>query len=798
MCRRSCCSATSRPGCVSGGCNLALRRGRHVELVDELRQLTADNPLRERLWVQLVTALHRSRRRVDALNAYHEARRILADELGLDPGEELQRLHGQVLAGAPVDDPLAPTDGSVTVMVPPVPRQLAAERPGFVGRAAEIERLYRMLGPAKDRGAGRPADLLVITGPAGVGKTALALHWSRRVVEQFPDGQLWIDLAGYDRRAAVAPEQALTGVLHALGVRGSDMPPAPADRAALYRSLLDGRRMLIVLDNAGRAEQVRPLLPGAGGSLVLVTSRNELTGLVARENAAVMRLDPLSPAEARQLVELRLGGPRTAAEPAAVDRLIARCGGLPLALVIVAGRAVSRPTLALAALDRQLTRLRRLDGFTDPDAVVDVRTVFSWSYRELSARAAFLFQLLGLHPTTELSISAAASLLGTADADVRAVLDEVVAVHLITERVPDRFAIHDLLHAYAAELAELLGPATRVPASQRLLDWMTRTALNARPLLQPSESSVAPPPAAEVPPLTFAGERQAREWYEVERHNLIAGVTMAFAQGFDDLCWRLAYASWVHLHLLSAWEDLIRTHETGLLAATRSGDRTGRAHMLNGIGVAHRSTGRHARALTELHEALAIFREVDDPVGTSIVLSNLGAAHRDAEDHDTALDCVRRAYALEQARGETGNMAISMYQVALTLLGAGRPAEAIPAIRESHVLFRTIGHQRGEARAADVAARANLDLGRVRPAIQHYRRALSLYQEIDDRRYQAATAARLGDALQHAGRFRDSRVAWETAVALYRDLGLPEAVEIQARLCSSDAGGDLRRTVGSN
>ncbi|AVT31727.1 transcriptional regulator [Plantactinospora sp. BC1] len=756
-----------------------LRLGRYAELVEELRGLTARDRLRERLWLQLVTALHRSGRRAEALDAYHQGCRHLAEELGLDPGEEFQRLHAQVLAGTPT----APAEA---VGLPPVPRQLPPDVSGFAGRSAEVDRLHTLLHTRDLRPGGAPG-ILVLNGTAGVGKTALALHWSRRVAESFPDGQLWVNLRGYDDRATVTPEHALTLFLRALGLPTAQIPADLDGQTGLYRSLMDGRRMLIVLDNAGDAEQVRPLLPGGTGSFVLITSRNELSALVVTEGARSVRLDPFTTCQARQMLAARLGRQRIDAEPEAVDRIVEACGRLPLALAIVAARAVARPDFPLAALHRQLAEAGDgLDRFASPDTAVDVRAVFSWSHRTLGTPAARLFRRLGLHPTPELSAPAAATLAGVDEPRSRPPLDELAAAHLVSEHAPDRFVVHDLLYAYAAELtAEQDPPALRDASQRRLVEWLTRSALNARPLLQPSESEVTVPVPGvppDVAPLTFSAERQAREWYGTERHNLIAAVELAQARGFDDLCWRLAYATWVHLHLTRAWAELIRTHRAGLRAAERTGDRIGQAHMLSGIGTAYRSTRQTGLAVRTHQRALEIFREVDDPAGIATVLSNLGAAYRDAGEHLRSLRCSRQAYALERAHGETGNMSISLYQIALTLTVAGRPAEAVPVITESLEIFRSMGHRRGEARALQAAATAHSQLGRHGAAIAQYRRAAEIYRDLDDRWYHAASLHRLGDALRTAGRRQDGRVVWRQALAVYEELGAPDAAALRRKL----------------
>jgi DNA-binding SARP family transcriptional activator/tetratricopeptide (TPR) repeat protein len=751
--------------------DLRLRSGQPASVVGKLAELTARHPLREGLWALYVTALQHSGRRGDALDAYHRVRQHLADELGIEPGEDLQRRYTAALEDAPG------ADAGRRV----VPRQLPAALSGFAGRTGELDRMRRLLEEQQDGGS----SVLVITGMAGVGKSTLAAHWARRVADRFPDGQLWLDLRGYDRRAPATPLQSVGVILRALGVRAADVPADLDGRVGLFRSVLDGRRMLLVLDNAGGVDQVLPLLPGDPRTMVLITSRSDLTSLVAIEGARVIRLDPFTPAEARHMLEPRLGAERVRAEPDAVGRIISNCAGLPLALAIVAARAVRRPNFTLAAIDRQLAEVGSpLDRFADPGAALDVRAVFSWSYCSLSTPAARLFRLMGTQPAAELSVAAAAALAGTMGWRVRLLLDELAAAHLVVERSPDRFAVHDLLRAYAVELAQVHdAPEQRASDLRRLVDWLTRTALNARPLLQPSETPVAPEePEGAVPALSFDDERAAHAWYDSERDLLVAAVDLAYAQGFDDLCWRLAYGIWVRLHLTGAWDDLLRTHETGLRAAERLGDRIGQAQMLTGMGTAFRSTGNPARAIHLHRIALELFRAASDTNGIAAALSNLCAAHRDAGEFDEALRCGRLAYGLEEALDEPGNMAIALFQIGMTLIAADRPDEASPQIAEALVIMRKLGHRRAEARGLQLAATADLRAGRHRVAIDHHRLALDIYRELGDREYEAAALTELGDALREDRRHTESRDAWTRALAIYDALGAPVAADLRARL----------------
>ncbi len=490
-----------------------LTAGEHAQVVPDLEQMAAGHPFDEQICAHLMLALYRAGRQADALAAYHRIRRALDEELGIAPGQPLRDLETAMLRQDPALDegtqavvaPVMPQAELVSAP-PPVPAQLPPAGPGFAGRAAELASLDAILpgpgpgyprpahpGPESRGAAGRGTVLIsAVSGTAGVGKTALAVHWAHRVKAQFPDGQLYVNLRGFDPGGLpLDPAEAVRRFLDALGVAVARIPQGLAAQTALYRSLLARKRMLVVLDNARDAEQVRPLLPGSPGCLAIVTSRNQLPGLVVANGASPLNLDLLTAAEARELLARRLGRALTANDRQAADEIIERCARLPLPLAIAAARAATSPHLPLSAVAGELREASGvLDSFDHGDAATDVRAVLSWSYQALGADAARLFRLLGLFPGPDITAAAAASLAAIPLPQARRLLAELTRAHLLAEHSPGRYTFHDLLRAYAAELARAHDSDQRRDAAiRRLLGHYLHTAHRAATLM---ESSLVP------------------------------------------------------------------------------------------------------------------------------------------------------------------------------------------------------------------------------------------------------------------------------------------------------------------
>jgi DNA-binding SARP family transcriptional activator len=758
--------------------DLDLARGSRVDLVAELGELTERFPLRESLWVRLLVVLERAGRPAEALERYQAIRVRLAEELGTDPGPELQRVHADLLAGRAPGLP----GGAPPARV--VPRQLPADTDAFSGREVALKTLDGLLDDS-DEAAPRPVVVAVIAGTAGVGKTALAVHWAHRVADRFPDGQLYVNLRGFDPSGSpMVPAEAVRGFLDALQVSPQQVPVGLAAQASLYRSLLAGKRMLVLLDNARDADQVAPLLPGAPGCLLLVTSRNQLPGLVAA-GAQPLALDLLDRDEAVQLLARRLGHDRVVAEPDATDELIASCSGLPLALAIVAARATTHPEFPLAALADQLREARDgLDEFDAGDTATDLRAVLSWSYHTLSAGAAQLFRLLGLHPGPDLATGAAASLAGVPVAQVRALLTELARAHLVTEHTPGRYAFHDLLRAYAAELAHGTdSDGERRAATHRVLDHYLYTARGADLLLYPyGEPVTLATPQPGVTAERFSDHDQAMAWLAAERPVLLAAVERATRAGFLRHACQLAWALDVFLQRRGHWHDRAATQQAALDAARRLGDRGAQARSHRHLGFADADLGHHDAAERHLDRALELSEAAGDLAGQAWTHyhRNLvyGLQGRDAD----ALAAAQQALGLFQAAGDRVGQAIALTDVGWHYGRLGNHRQALALCGQAQALHQQLDNRAYQAHTWSCLGEIHGHLGDWPQAIDCYRRALALFRELGDRYGEAGILAHLGELHRDAGNPDAARDAWHQARAILGELDPPAADQIRSWL----------------
>ncbi|MEJ2856713.1 MULTISPECIES: AfsR/SARP family transcriptional regulator [unclassified Saccharothrix] len=728
--------------------DLALRLGRHDEVLPRLLTRAQEHPLDERLAAQLITALYRAGRQADALGHYDLLRRTLADELGADPGPALRELHRQVLTADPALD--RPTGV-------PVPRQLPSPPRLFTGRDDDLARLTKAL----DAGDGVPVS--VVGGAGGIGKTWLALHWAHQHVDRFPDGQLHVNLRGFAPAGdPVPPSVAVRGFLDALGVPASAVPADPDAQSALYRSLVAGRRLLVVLDNAADSAQVAPLLPGSPTCAVVVTSRRRLPGLVAEHGAHTVELDVLDDAEARDLLARHLGADRVAAEPEAVAELLARCAGLPLALAITAARAAAHPSFPLAvwAAELRSAGLAALDtGETALDAV------FSWSYRALPEETAAVFRLLGVVPGPDVSLSAAASLTGLPRARVAAVLRELTAAHLVQQHAPDRFRLHDLLRLYAAERAAECPDS--VAGQRRLVDFYLHTAFAmvrvTEPYRLPIELDEAVPGCVPDQP---AGDEW--EWFAAEHQSLLAVQRLAAERGWHKAVWQLAWTLDDYHFRQGLLADEYAVWQAGAAAAEVLSDhdvRT-RAHRL--LGYAADCLGRRDEALSHLRQALALAERADDLLAQAHTHYALARTLGDAGDPATALHHSEQSLALYRRLDDEVGVADALNAAGwhATHLG-GHEDRARTLLGEALDLYTAQDNTAGVANTLDSLATLAHRTGRHADARDHYERALALLRELGHSYEEANTLERLGHVLSDLGEPAEARRTWREALRLH-------------------------------
>jgi tetratricopeptide (TPR) repeat protein len=763
-----------------------LRIGNPTAVIGPLTDLAGEHPLVESITAVLMRAMYATGRASDALDTYTKFRQHLIEEVGADPGAEVQAVHQAILRGD-LDLSVPPALPGPTLPAREVPQQLPLDVPGFTGREDKLAQLDAIAAVAGEH----PTAVVIsaVSGTAGVGKTALAVHWAHQVAAQFPDGQLYVNLRGFDPGGSLRPTEAIRGFLEALRVIPEHLPGSLPAQAALYRSLLAGKRVLIVLDNARDADQVRPLLPGSPGCLVVVTSRNQLTSLVAAEGAHPISLDLLSVPEARQLLTHRLGEQRVVAEPEVVGEIISRCARLPLALTIAAARAATNPGFPLISLAEELSAARDgLDAFDGGDVATNVRTIFSWSYRTLSADAARLFRLLGPHPGPDVSAPAAASLAGLAQERVRPLLGELARAHLIIERSPRRYTFHDLLRAYATELTNTVdAEAGRRAALHRLLDHYLHTAFAGALLLRPGRHRICPAPIqAGVTPEDLADYRAALTWLDTELPVLLAAIQQAAATGFNTHAWQLA---WTLTHFFESrghWHHWIATQQTALDAAHCQADRVGQAHVHHELARAYALPGRYDDARAHLRHALDLYGELGDHAGQLRIHEGFTFVSERQGRHEEGLRHAERALELSVIGGEREAQARSLGNIGWCHAQLGDFGQALNYCQQGLTLDQENGDRNGEAGALDNLGFIHYHLGHHSVALAYYQQALDLYRDLGDRYHEGLAHTRLGDFHSSAGDWATARGAWQSALEIYDEFGHPDSEHVRAKLQDLD------------
>lgn len=669
---------------------------------------------------------------------------------------------------------------------PLTPRQLPAAAVYFVGRAAELAELDDLAGLTEDRAACGPVAVAVICGTAGVGKTALAVYWAQKVASMFPDGQLFVDLRGYHSSGTpLSPVAALRGFLDALAPAPSRIPDSMEGQTALYRSLLAGRRMLIVLDNARDAEQVRPLLPGSPGSMVIVTSRNQLTSLVAADGAHPFSVDLLSEKETGELLARRIGACRAAAEPPAVAELVALCAGLPLAICVVAALAATRARHPLTIIAAELRDAQsRLDALDAGDPISSVRAAFSCSYEHLGAAASRMFRFYGLHPGPDLAAQAAAALAGVPLAEGRRALADLAAAALLTEHVPGRYRCHDLLRIYAEEQVHAREDGqSRRAAIHRMLDHYLHTAHSAALLLSPGRDPLALPPLQPgASPEFLADGEAALAWFDAEHRVLLAVITLATDAGFEMHAWQLTWSIGRFLDRRGHWKDWHAILRKALSAAERRGDLTVQAHLLNHLGIADTRLGFYQDARAHLRGALAFYEQIGDRKGMARVHHFAGMMLEGQGLYREALEHSQQALVLFWAAGQQAGQADALNAIGWFYAHLRGYQRAIVCCQSAFDLYREIGDRHGEAAALDSLGYAYHHLGCYPQAIASYQDSLHRYRDLGNRYYQADTLIHLGDAQSMSGSPGSAWSTWQQALVILDDLQHPAAAAVRARL----------------
>lgn len=756
-----------------------LRLGESTGVIGQLADLTCEHPYVEPLAALLMRALHGAGRTAEALEVFAGLRRRLVTDLGTEPGPELRRLHEAMLrhGAAPSDPPGSPD-------LRRVPLQLPADVRGFTGRRGELALLDDQLAQTTPLGA--PVVITVLTGTAGVGKTTLAVHWAHRVRGHFPDGQLFVDLRGFTLAGSpLEPTTALRGLLDALGVAPGRIPAIPDSMAALYRSVLAGRRVLIVLDNARDSAQVRPLLPGSAGCFVLVTSRERLAGLVAAQGATTIELSPPGPVEAGELLAARLEPGRAAAEPAAVEEIVRQCARLPLALSIAAAYATGRPGVPLLALASEVRDAGGpLEVLTTGDPATELRAVFSWSYRALPAEPARVFRAFGLHPGPDLTAAAAASLAGLPMPTVHPLLTALTRANLLVRQPADRYTCHDLLRVYAADLAHQHDTEPcRMAVVRRVLEHYLHSAEAADRRLNPArEPRRLPTPGPLVRPERFTSRERAQAWFDAEHQVLMAAIRLAAASGFGSYAGWLVSAVDDYLDRRGHWHDRIMVGVTALSVTDAQVDPGAAARVHRRLAHAHARLGDLDEADEHLREALEVAAAAGDVVGLGHTHVNLAYLWGRRDRPTTALDHARQALRLYRTSHHRRGEATVLNKIGWYYAQLGRYREAVRACEQALALHRGLDDRYGQAATWDSLGYVHHYLGDHDRAVHAYRMALTLLRDLGDGHGEADTLLRLGDTYLATGGHAAAREAWQDALTILDLLDHPDAELARTRL----------------
>jgi DNA-binding SARP family transcriptional activator/tetratricopeptide (TPR) repeat protein len=757
--------------------DLELRRGRHTDLLADLATRAADHPLDERLAGQRMLALYRSGRPAESLQVYQDTRAALVDELGLEPGPELHQLHQRILAADPTLTTPAAANAGVRSEPTVVPRQLPVDVTHFTGRESYLTTLHTLLG---SDGESRSSAVVItaIDGTAGVGKTALAVHFAHRVADRFPDGQLYIDLRGYAATAPATAAEALGWMLRSLGVPPERIPAEQQEQAALYRSVLAGKRVLVMLDNARSATQVTPLLPASQHCLVVITSRTTLATL---DGSTHLHLDILSEQEALTLLAQLAGPDRVQREHMAAATLVALCSRLPLAVRIAGARLAARPTWTIAALvDRLADETRRLDELRVGERAV--RASFAVTYRALKTSddpvdqdAARMFRLLGVLDWVQMSVPVAAALLDQPQADAAAALEHLLDAHLLDSARPGRYHTHDLLRLYARDEAQHdLPEPERQAALRRALDCYLAAAEQATLLISPMAAGHVGAERTRSPHGGFELSRPAdlSGWTDAEHANLVAAAQQAAAISHTaDRAVRLTAALHRPFNTRAYWRDLMTLRELAARTARHLGDRPGEALAHEDLAWANIQYGRPNQAIASVERAMAIWRELGDLRGEASCRIWLGHAYFDQWQLDEAVTRHQQALAIFSDIGDSEGEARALNALGLDHQRLRRLDEAIAYHQRSLAIYRKLRHRSGMASALGNLGWAHYRAGRHEAAITYQQQALTLASEVGHRYEEAEFLWALGQTHHALGNHDEARTYWQHSITILHDVG---------------------------
>ncbi|MCM4082309.1 AfsR/SARP family transcriptional regulator [Paractinoplanes hotanensis] len=761
----------------------ALNLGQVRLVIPALRQAVGWTPLDEPLQARLIAALAADGRQAEAVEAYQEVRRRLSAELGIPPGRELSEAYDRLLHQRP-SAPIAEPAPAPPVEEPATPAQLPPDHPFFTGRDDVLARAATIV--EHDRALGRPTVTLAVDGMPGIGKTTLAVHLGHQLADAHPDGQLYADLRGFSARGpAMNPEEALRGFLGSLGVAQEMIPTELHALAGLYRSIIAGRSVLVVLDNARDFEQVRHLLPPGPDSSAIVTSRVRITGLVTVAGAHPMPLELPAAPEARQILTRRIGRGRGAVHPAAADEIIRRCGRLPLAVALVAARAVARPDSPLTDIAAELSLDGNgLDGF-GMDPTTGLAAVFSWSYRALSPAAARLLRLLPVHPGATVSTAAAASLAAVDLRAAKALLGEL-ATYMFTQEQSGRHRVHELIRTFAEDLSLRHDhPEDRRAALDRMLEHYRAGSYAAHLRLDPALAAPAPPPARPgvlVPDI--ADREEAMAWF-TDRHRVLADVVaLADAHDAHDIAWHVALTAQNFLHFTGRIRDWAAISRRGLAAARTDVALDGQAHLHRSLAGAMFLSDDPAGAARQLNLADDLMRRTGDRHGRAVVALNRAYLQADEHRHADAVRHGEQALALFRAADDTQNQARALRVMAGSLAMLGQHQDALDLLRETLAMSWAAGDAVGAGHSWDLLGQTYQDMGHRQESIDHWEQAAQTYRRAGVPAALGDVLLILGDTYRLDGDEPAARRRWAEALSRLPDQGGPLADELHDRLGS--------------